>query len=415
MRARLQFLLLNVAHFLDHLFMLIFATLAALVLVNQWQLDYAELILYATPGFIAFGAFALPAGWLADRWSRHGMMVVFFIGIGLSSIACALVNSPLQMSIGLFFIGLFAAIYHPVGIALVLGAKRSDGLAVAVNGVWGNMGVACAALLTAFFIDNGGWRSAFVVLGILSIVLGFAYYLVMPRIAPRSKPESKPGIKEEQLSTKSATGNTTKPVTADLADNTLLVRVFAVVFLTTALGGLVFQSTTFALPKVLAERITFFSDNALWIGRLAFLAFFIGSVGQLIVGFLLDKVPVKRVFLTVALLQVVFFLMAVTATNELAIVAAAGYMLAAFGQIPINDVLVGRVSRPQYRSRILGVRYTITIMVMAGAIPLIAAIHQNMGFDVLFKVLAAAAATVFFVVLTLPTARLLNHKVLASA
>lgn len=397
MRARLRFLLLNVAHFLDHLFMLIFATLAALVLSGQWQLTYAELILFATPGFVAFGAFALPAGWLADRWSRHGMMVVFFIGIGLSSIACAFAQSPVQMSIGLFFIGVFAAIYHPVGIALVLGTHRSDGLMVAVNGVWGNMGVACAALVTAFFIDAGGWRSAFIAPGVVSVVLGGAYFLLARDDFYNHR-------------TASTAGNSTARKTNTGLDRRLLIRVFSVVFLTTALGGLVFQSTTFALPKVLAERVNSLSDSALWIGRLAFLAFFAGSVGQLIVGFLLDRVSVRRIFLSVAALQVIFFSLAISATDELAIVAAVGYMLAAFGQIPINDVLVGRVSLPDYRSRVLGIRYTITIMVMAGAIPLIASIHQNQGFAVLFKVLAVAAAVIFFVVLTLPAARLLNRQ-----
>ncbi len=75
-RARLNFLFLNVGHFLDHLFVLIFAT-AALHLIIDWEMSYAELIPYATPGFVAFGICAIPAGWLADKWSREGMMAVF--------------------------------------------------------------------------------------------------------------------------------------------------------------------------------------------------------------------------------------------------------------------------------------------------------------------------------------------------
>ena len=145
MRKKLHFLFLNIGHFLDHLFMLVFATVAALALTREWQLSYSELIFYAMPGFIAFGAFALPAGWLADKWSRHGMLVIFFIGIGAASIATALAQTPLQIGIGLFAIGVFAAIYHPVGIALVLEGRKRVGMAIAVNGVYGNMGVAAAA------------------------------------------------------------------------------------------------------------------------------------------------------------------------------------------------------------------------------------------------------------------------------
>ncbi|MFT6581529.1 MAG: MFS family permease, partial [Alphaproteobacteria bacterium] len=118
-RERTHFLLLNIGHFLDHLFTLVFATVAALVLYREWGITYAELLAYATPGFFAFGLFSLPAGWLADKWSRDGMMCVFFIGIGLTSIVTSFAESPLQMGIGLFVIGIFAAIYHPVGLAIV--------------------------------------------------------------------------------------------------------------------------------------------------------------------------------------------------------------------------------------------------------------------------------------------------------
>ena len=104
-RDRLHFLLLNIGHFLDHLFTLIFATVAALALYREWGVGYAELLAYATPGFLAFGLFSLPAGWLADRWSRDGMMVVFFIGIGLASIATSFASTPLQIAVGLFVIG----------------------------------------------------------------------------------------------------------------------------------------------------------------------------------------------------------------------------------------------------------------------------------------------------------------------
>ncbi len=121
--------------------------------------------------------FALPAGWLADKWSREGMMAVFFVGIGLASIATAFAQTPLQVGIGLFVVGMFAAIYHPVGLAIVTQRWKNTGMRLAVNGVWGNLGVASAALITGYFIDHGGWRSAFVIPGLVSIVIGILYAL----------------------------------------------------------------------------------------------------------------------------------------------------------------------------------------------------------------------------------------------
>jgi hypothetical protein len=144
--------------FLDHLFMLIFATVAALVLIREWGLSYAELIPYATPGFIAFGLFSLPSGWLADRWSREGMMTVFFIGAGLAAIATSTAATPLQIGVGLFIVGIFASIYHPVGLAMVARGGSRMGHDIALNGVFGNLGVGVAALLTGFLIDQTSWR-----------------------------------------------------------------------------------------------------------------------------------------------------------------------------------------------------------------------------------------------------------------
>ena len=166
-RDRTHFLFLNVGHFLDHLFTLIFATVAALALTREWGLGYGELLKYATPGFFAFGVFSYPAGWLADKWSREGMMVVFFVGIGLASIATGFAQTPLQVGIGLFVIGMFAAIYHPVGLAMVTQKWKNTGMRLAVNGVWGNLGVASAALITGYLIDHGGWRMAFIIPGVV--------------------------------------------------------------------------------------------------------------------------------------------------------------------------------------------------------------------------------------------------------
>ena len=241
MRERLHFLLLNVGHFLDHLFTLIFATVAALALHREWGLGYAELLKYATPGFFAFGVFALPAGWIADKWSRDGMMSVFFIGIGFASIATSFARTPLEIGIGLFVVGVFAAIYHPVGLAIVVEKWKNTGMRIAVNGVWGNLGVASAALLTGYFIDHGGWRIGLRRAG--HRLDPDRHRLHRPDVARRSSsPSVVPRRRPRQ-----------RVLPADI--KALLVRVSAIVFLTTAVSSIVFQSTTFALPKVFDERL----------------------------------------------------------------------------------------------------------------------------------------------------------------
>jgi len=387
MRERLHFLLLNVGHFLDHLFTLIFATVAALALHREWGLGYAELLKYATPGFFAFGVFALPAGWLADKWSREGMMSVFFIGIGVASIATAFARTPFEIGLGLFVVGVFAAIYHPVGLAIVVEKWKNTGMRIAVNGVWGNLGVASAALLTGYFIDHGGWRTAFVVPGIASILIGIGYTALMWPELTRPKPRVK-------------TAGAVRAMPADA--KALLMRVSAIVFLTTAVSSIVFQSTTFALPKVFDERLGGISVSATALGGLAFLVFALGSMGQLVVGHYLDRLGPRAVFSAAAAIQVVFFMLMPGLADWAALLCAMAFMLAAFGQIPINDYMIGRLAEGEWRARIYGVRYVVSFTVLAAALPLIAFVYENWGFDALFRVLAASAAVILAAVLMLP-------------
>jgi len=387
MRERLHFLLLNVGHFLDHLFTLIFATVAALALHREWGLGYADLLKFATPGFLAFGLFALPAGWIADKWNRDGMMSVFFIGIGFASIATAFARTPLEIAIGLFVIGVFAAIYHPVGLAIVVEKWKNTGMRIAVNGVWGNLGVASAALITGYFIDHGGWRMAFVVPGVASILVGVAYTALRWDAIVNPPPRAVKGADRKRVS-------------PDF--KALLMRVSAIVFLTTAVSSIVFQSTTFALPKVFDERLVSIAPSATAIGQLAFLVFALASVGQLIVGHFLDKLGPRTVFVTAAGIQMVFFAIMPGLVGWPALLCAMVFMLAAFGQIPINDYMIGKMASGPYRARIYGVRYVVSFTVLAATLPLIAFVHEHYGFDTLFRILALAAAVILAAVAALP-------------
>src|SRR5512134_3142766 len=174
---------LNLGHFVDHLAMLIFPVVVV-ALAREWQQPYAELLPLALGGFIAFGAFALPAGWLADHWSRYKMMAVFFFGIGATMILTGFAQSPWQIGLGLTLIGMFAAIYHPVGIAMLVAAPENMGRALGWNGLWGNLGLAAAALVAGAFMDLSGWRAAFFIPGAVCLVAGIAFLALVPDPGP---------------------------------------------------------------------------------------------------------------------------------------------------------------------------------------------------------------------------------------
>jgi len=375
------FLLLNVGHFLDHYFMLIFATVAALALSAGWGMSYAELLVYGTPGFAAFALCALPMGILADRWGRDRMMVVFFLGIGLSSVLTGFAQTPLQMGAGLLLIGAFGAIYHPVGLAIVTARWKKTGMRLAVNGIWGNLGVGSAALVTGVMIDLAGWRAAFIAPGVVSMLVALTYLAVSRRI--------------ETLAVAPAGG----AAAAESLNYGPKWRVLLCVYMIAVLGSVVFQSTTVALPEIFEERLTGLAnrivaalatlevEQASVIGALAFLVFAIASLAQLVTGAMLDRFGARPTLVLVTMVQIVALALMPGLTDLAAFAVALGIMLGVFGQVPVNDFLIGTTASKQSRARAFGARYLVSFLAFSAALPLIAVIQANWGFDGLFIVL----------------------------
>lgn len=390
MRDGVHFLFLNLGHFLDHFFILVIATVV-LALGPQWGLSYDALIPYATPCFVMFGLGAIPSGWLADKWSREGMMLVFFLGIGAASILAGFAATPLELGACLLLVGLFASIYHPVGIAMVVHGRQKTGMPLAVNGVFGNLGVASAALVAGFLIELSGWQAAFILPGLVSIGLGIAYAGLLWR--------GRQARAEARLSGAAARQAAVGSLAVSRAT---LLRISAIVFVTTLLGSMIFQCMTFALPKIFDERLSGFATSPAEVGWWAFVVFAAAAFAQLVVGYLVDRHSARTIFLLVAGLQAPLFALAMHAAGVPALVTALGFMLLVFGQIPINDVLIARISKSEWRSRAYAGRLIVSFGISATAIPLISLIYREWGFATLFALMALLSAGVWLAVAFLP-------------
>src|SRR5918992_312120 len=362
---------INLGHFLDHLVMLVFPTVVV-ALGREWGRPYSELLPLALGSFIAFGAFALPAGWLADHWSRYRMMAVFFFGIGLSMIVTGFAQSAWQIGIGLTLIGVFAAIYHPVGIAMLVAAPEKMGRALGWNGLWGNLGLAAAAVISGALMDFWGWRAAFFIPGIAAIAAGVAFLALVPDPGPVPKRSKTIGLH---------------------IDRGTMARIFGILLIATACGGVIFNSTTVAMPKVFDERLASLTQSNFGIGALVAFVYALAALAQLAMGNLIDRFEVRRLMISIALIQIPLLALAANLEGWAMLAAALAMMLAVFGQIPLNDVIVGKYVADEYRARVLSVRYVVSLGVAAVAVPLIAVLHRTEGgFSNVFLVLAALAA-----------------------
>jgi MFS family permease len=380
---------LNLGHLLDHLVMLVFPTVV-IALGREWDRPYSELLPLALGGFIAFGAFAIPAGWLADHWSRYKMMALFFFGIGASLFVTGFAQSSWQIGLGLTLTGMFAAIYHPVGIAMLVASPQKLGLALGWNGLWGNLGLAAAALVAGALMDLFGWRAAFFVPGLAAVLAGIAFLALVPDPGPVQKSSKSIGL---------------------AIDRRTMGRIFAILVVATACGGVIFNSATVAMPKVFDERLRDLTQTNLGIGALVAFVYSVAAFAQVVVGALIDRFEMRRLMITIAAAQIPLLALAANSEGWLMLAAAVLMMLAVFGQIPLNDAIVGKYCADEYRSRVYAVRYVVTLGVAAMAVPLISTLHATAGgFRNVFLVLACLAVAILAAALFFPSRRLLARQ-----
>jgi MFS family permease len=370
---------LNWAHAIDHFVLLIYPTVV-IGLEVVYQRSYGDLIAPSSAAFIAFGVFSLPAGWLADRWSRRNMMAAFYIGCGLSLAAAGLAPNLTTMAIAMFALGVFAAIYHPVGMAMLIEATKARGRSLAFNGVCGNLGVSLAAGISAALATWVSWRAAFYVPAALFVLTGIVYLWVTP---------------DDRHHAKSRVSAPAVPLTPRLA--VMLFGLFIVIALS---AGLTFNVLTIALPKIVDERLS--RDlPLLLVGSIATAVLVCGALAQLAVGRLVEWVPPHVIFAIVTGVGFLGNLWAAYAGGTALLVALAIAVAAIYGQVTVNDMIMARYTADAWRGRVYAVRYFLLFISAGAAIGMISLLHETGGFSLVLGVNAVIALLLFVTTLAL--------------
>jgi len=364
---------LNWAHALDHFVLLIYPTVV-IGLEGVYGRSYSELIALSTAAFVAFGVFSLPAGWLADRWSRRNMMAAFYLGCGVSLIGAALAPNLAMLAVALFALGMFAAIYHPVGMAMLIEASQARGRTLAFNGVCGNLGVSLAAGISALLAAWVGWRAAFLAPAVLAIGTGVLYIWLTPD--DRHHGKKRQSVPAVQLPARAMT---------------LLFALFLGIALS---AGTVFNLLTIALPKIVDERL---AENVPLVvaGSIATLVLVCGGIAQLCVGRLVERFAPHTLFAAITALGFAGNLWAAFADGIPLMVALAVAIAAIYGQVTVNDIVLARYTADAWRGRVYAVRYFLLFISAGCAIGMIALLHERGGFALVLATNAAVAFAMF--------------------
>ena len=365
--ARRTIAFVNLAHALDHFVLLIFPT-AVIAIAAAWEKSYGELIGLATGAFVAFGLFSLPVGWMADRVGRRTMLAAFYFGCGVCCLGLATANSEIALAVWLLGLGICAAIYHPVGSTLLVSNTHRLGRDLGINGVWGNVGAACASGVTAGIIGLLGWQAGFLVPGAVCIVAGTAFLTLVPSA---DAAVSRAGGREQ-------------PAPIPVARPVILAILFGCAIVA---GGFTFNIVSVSLPKVIDERLGYSLDLEL-VGALATAVFLFGALTQFSIGRFIDRSALPPLFAVIAAVQAAGLTFAALTTGIVMLAGLVITMAGIYAQVVVNDAMVARYVPAERRARAYGLRYFFGFTTAGFAVPMIALMHESAGFDL---VLGAAA------------------------
>lgn len=381
--SRLTLAFSCVGHTYSHLFAPTFFVVA-LALETELGMTHGEVISLIVLGNMLYGLAAPLSGWLGDKWSAAGMMALYYFGLGTGMILTGLSTSTPQMVVFLALTGIFGSIYHPVGFAWLVSQVEKRGQALGINGVFGGMGPSIAALSAGALTDAFSWRAAFIVPGVLIFITGIVFFVLL----------KKDIIHDRE----------TVPVAPHQASKSEMMRVIGVLAITMLCTGLIYQSTSPALPKVFSERLIDFAGGGVFgIGAMVALVYMTGGMFQIIAGRMCDRYPLKRVYLLAFISQIPFLVLASQFGGGVLLFAALIMVSANQAALPVENTLVARYAPKDRRALAFGLKFIIAFGFSGLGVWMEGAIYDATGgLHWLFVILAALATVGFTVSWLLP-------------
>ena len=378
---------------LGHLLMHMFAAfyfVIVLAIEDDWKLSYDELLNLWFLGSLLVGLGALPAGWISDRWSRSGMIAIMFIGLGISSLLCGLSGNKVSLFISLSLLGLFCAIYHPAGISWVVNTSKETGKALGFNNIFGGVGIGLGAFFAGVLIEQFNWQAAFMLPGLISLVVGLSltYHLKSGKISLKN-------ISSEQFK--------------DNNEKNQMLKIAIIMLLSITCLSFVYQILQTSLPKAIDIRLTDSLDlSTSDIGYIVAARYIVSGLMNYVGGILTDKYSEKLIYSIGIVGQGLLLLLIVSLSNYWLIAISLAIVAFNSSILPAENLLLAKFSPEKYQSLVYGIKFIVSFTVGPIALIMISRSYDLTGeFGVLYLAFGLVMIIMFLIVLTLPVKKVI--------
>ena len=379
---------------LGHLLMHMFAAfyfVIVLAIEDDWKLSYDELLNLWFLGSLLVGLGALPAGWISDRWSRSGMIAIMFIGLGISSLLCGLSGNKVSLFISLSLLGLFCAIYHPAGISWVVNTSKETGKALGFNNIFGGVGIGLGAFFAGVLIEQFNWQAAFMLPGLISLVVGLSltYHLKSGKISLKN-------ISSEQFK--------------DNPEKNQMLKIAIIMLLSITCLSFVYQILQTSLPKAIDIRLTDSLDlSTSDIGYIVAAIYIVSGLMNYVGGILTDKYSEKLIYSIGIVGQGLLLLLIVSLSNYWLIAISLAIVAFNSSILPAENLLLAKFSPEKYQSLVYGIKFIVSFTVGPIALIMISRSYDSTGeFGVLYLAFGFVMIIMFLIVLTLPVKKVIT-------
>mgnify|MGYP001267708838 CR=1 FL=1 len=386
-------------HFFTHFFTLAFPAIA-IPLTATFAMPLEEVVKLSFWMYLLYGVLALPVGLAADRWRAKPMLVLGIAIMGAGLMVAGAFPDPAIMTASLALVGVGASIYHPAGLALISRTVRLRGVAMGVNGVFGNLGIALAPLVTGALAWAFGWQTALVALGALGLVT--AAWLQAIHVDETIRPAA-------------------KPVVHDGVPKRDMARYFGILCVALVLGGIAYRGNMLLLPAYMELKTTFLahlferlplpqghSTATFAAAVLSSFVLFGGLFGQIAGGKLADRIELRRAYLLFHAASFPFILAMAFSGDVVLVACAIAYEFFSLGMQPIENSLIAAMTPERWRSTSYAVKFLLTFGVGAGAVHMIAPIKQAHSLEMVYVFLAGV---VFLLAMSVVVLILASRKI----